>query len=430
MFSGFVLAAVAGCGGGGGSSGGPPPVGAPFAAIPSRPLASGDAFRYAGTTQQNFVYSAAAPSPASNTTYNVVQNVAVTGPTAFNGATNAFDFKTSETDTSPLQAIGITTDTYYGTSGSNYVTYGSATTDTNGESLNVALATPHIVDKLPELSGDSWTNDAALTLQERSPGGQTSQRSYAADGSYTDTTNYPQGSLYAQTPGTLTGTITQNADGSGRFVIEQNGSNVINAVSVGTPRPVAAGTPVIPIVVTQGGSAPTEADVPSWYPSPLTLYAETDMNAGGSALPAACNVPSVLARTGNVIVQTVQRVDTILGTLETIKTTDYVIPSDGVACVTVADTLNFYYDYSGQSPGLPAVSNKPIETETVSTTLGLTNATVQSAVRRDTSLSHAASFRVADARANLFALVEHEKTRHRQRLAAALARTLLERNAR
>ena len=406
------------------------PTGAPFASITSRPLQSGDAFRYAGTTQQNFVYFGAAPNPASSTTFTIAQNVAVTGPTSFNGASNAFDFKTSETDTSPLQSIGVTSQTFYGTSGSNYVTYGSATTDTNGESLSVALASPHIVDRLPEVSGDSWTNDAAETLQETSPGGQTSRRVYAGDGSYTDTTNYPQGSLYAQAPGTLTATITQNVDGSGRFVVAQDTSNVLDAVAVGTPRPVASGTPVIPITLSQPGVAPTESDVPSWYPSPLKLYTETDVNTGGATLPPACNVPAALATSGNAIAQSVQRVDTILGTLETIKTTDYVIPSDGVACVKLADTLDFYYDYSGQSPGLPSVSNTPIETETVSTTLGLTSATVQPAVRRDAALLHAAGFRIANARANLFALVEREKTLHRQRFAAALARTLFERNAR
>ena len=432
LFFGLAITVTVGCGGGGGATGGPPPVGptgAPFATIGTRPLASGDAFAYAGTTQQSFVFMGAVPSPASNTTYTVTQNVAVTGPVSFNGQTSAFDFKTSETDASPLQSIATTTDSYYGTSGSNYVTYGYASRDTLGEALNVAYGAARIVDRLPEVRGDMWTNTAAQTLTETSPGGVTSQRTYAADGSYTDTTNYPVGSIYSANVPALTATITQNADGSGSYVLAGGGQNVI-ALSIGTPRPAAAGGSVIPIVRTRGAAAPTETDVSDWYPAPLVLYGESDANTGGSTIPAACNVAASIATTANVIVQNTTSIDTINGTVEKIHTTNYVIPTTGVVCVTLADTLQSYYDYSGQSPTFPKLSSTPQETKTVSTALGLTSSTVQPALRRAASApASAAAFRVADARANLLALVEHEKIAYRRRFAAALARTLME-NAR
>lgn len=426
-----AIAVIVGCGGGGG---GTPPVPGPtnslVGAVTSRPLANGDAFAYAGTTQQNFVYLGAVPSPAANTTYTVAQKVAVTGPVSFNGQSDAFDFKTSETATSPLQSVGTITDNYYGTSGSNYVTYGYASRDTLGETLSVAYAGPHLVDKLPELAGDSWTNSAAQTLQEASPGGATSQRTYAADGSYADTTNYPLGSIYSTNVPALTATITQNANGSGSYVLAGSGQNVIS-VAAGTPRPAASGAPVIPIVRTRGTGAPAEVDVPDWYPAPLVLYSETDTNSGPTTVPAACHVPASIATAANAIVQKISSVDTINGTLENIVTTDYVIPKTGTACVALVDTLQSYYDYSGQSPTFPKVSSTPIETKTVATTLGLTSATVQAALRRDaTAPLEAAGFRIANARANLLALVEHEKMRYRRRLAAALAPTLPQRNAR
>src|SRR5271156_4262324 len=61
-------------------------------AVPSRPIDSGDAFAFAGTTTQSYVYRNVTPPPTSSTTYAVTQNVSVTGPTSYAGQSGVSDF--------------------------------------------------------------------------------------------------------------------------------------------------------------------------------------------------------------------------------------------------------------------------------------------------------------------------------------------------
>ena len=442
---GFASASVAaGCSGGGGSTGsggtpstpGPSPV-----AVDSRPLANGDTFSYAGTTTKSFVYSGVAPQPQSTTAYTVAQSLSVSGPTTYAGASNVFDVKDAETDTSPLQQLGLTTDTFYALlpSGSttDLVTYGYTSSDSNGESLAVTIPSVGsgngLVDELPEAKNQSWTNGPAQTTNETSPGGESSTRVVNADGSYTDTTTFGTGSIYPTAnpalPPASQAVITQNPDGTGSYIFYEapgDGSAQQNylEIDVATPEPAASGQPaLIPITSTIAGSTPDEVDVPLWYPQPLALYTETDNDAGATTIPAACAVPASFGKSANAVVQTISQYDTIVGTQETLSQTNYIVPTYGLACVSLNDKLQFYYDYSGQSGlaagptvNVTATATLPIEIETISTTLGLTSSNAATAsVRRaaDVATSVAPGLRITNARSNFLALVNREKQRRK-----------------
>ena len=400
----------------------------------SRPLANGDSFTYAGQTQQSFVYEGASPSPAASSLASVTQTVAVTAPAAFNGVSGLSDFLTQETDTTPLQTTTITTNAYYAAvaagGSTNLVDYGYSSSDNFGETLLVQYGTtggaaPRIIDELPEVPGASWSNTAAESLNETSPGNQTSVRSVNADGSYTDTTTYASGSPYPPPPAPVTATIVENSDGSGSYSFPLGGlSNTV--VTLGSPEPAPAS--VIPLTIAQPGLPVISGTVAVWFPTPLVLHSETDTNNGAQNIPAACNVPAAIGQTANAIVQTVTTTDTILGTIETLLQTDYVVPTSGVACVVLSDVLVSYYDYSGQNVNVIDFGNTPLETTTVATTLGLTEASVSSRLRA--TQIRAAGFRIANARANFVATVERLKLAHERRLLTHLHRAISERQHR
>ena len=421
----FVSAsAAAGCGGGGGGSGTSPTPLASALAVTTRPLQSGDTFAYAGTTTKTFVYSGTTPEPQSTTVAAVTQSVKISGPTAYAGASNVFDVNVVETDASALQSIGVT--------------YGFTSTDTSGESLAVTLPSVNsgngLLDELPEKAGQSWTNGPAQSLNESSPGGLTSARSTAADGSYVDTTDFPIGSIYASpvpgAPLVSSATITQRGDGSGSYVffgiVSTGGApQNIEELDFATPAPAASGAPPS-IAISQpqaDGSPALVVTIPVWYPQPLKLYTETDEDEGAVAIPAACNVAASLATTANAVVQTIVAYDTIVGTQENFTQTSYVIPNDGVACVSLSEKLLYFYDYSGQSnveqlvpnANVSATATLPIETETIATTVGLTQASVQTA---------STGLRIASARSAFRALVEREKTQRKRLLLQRFARAL------
>ncbi len=439
-----VLAlALAACGGGGGSSSTPShptappatptPTPVPSVVVSTRPLANGDTFSYSGQTSQTFVYEGASPSPAASSIANVTQSVAVSAPASFNGVSNLADFTTQETDTTPLQTTTITTNTYYAEvasgSGTNLVDYGYNSSDNFGETLLIqygasGAAAPRIVDELPEVPGASWGNNAAESLNETSPGNQSAVRSVNADGSYTDTTTFPSGSQYTPPPAPVTATIVENSDGSGSYSFPFLGPpNTV--VAFGSPQP--GPSPMIPITITQPGFTPQSGTVPVWFTLPLALSTETDTNMGAQNIPSSCGVPATIGQTANAVVQQVHTTDTILGTTETLLQTVYVVPDFGAACVVLNDQLLSYYDYSGQSLFLINFSNTPLETTTVSTTLGLTAAAVSPSARSRTLQAQATGFRIANARANFIATVERIKLARERTLLTHLHRALSER---
>ncbi len=421
-----------------------PPAG-PALANPARPLHNNDSFAYSGSTQQTFVYTGASPKPSSSTLFAVKQNIAVTSNATFNGTSGLYDFKTAETDTSPLQSISISTDTYYGTVagvGSTYlVDYGYASSDSNGEKFIVTYANPGptsgLIDVLPETSGTAWSNSGAQTIAQSESSGFTASRAYAADGSYTDTSNYPQAGAARPTATPLVATIATNADGSATYNLPLFGPP--NAtVSYSAP----ASNGAISIVLTAPGSTPQSppvvvqsAAVGAWFQLPLRLYQELDRDNGAVAIPAACNVPPSFGSQANQIEQKSVRVDPVLGTLDTFDQLSYVVPVTGVVCVQLQDRTLTYYDYSGQGSAGPtgisfAGGNSPFETATLATTIGLTGATIQPMSLRRSSVEAQSGFRLANARANFLSTLEHRRIAAQRRAFDRLQTMIRERIAR
>jgi hypothetical protein len=340
----------------------------------------------------------------------VTQSVSVSGGASFNGQSGLFDVKTVEVDTSPLQAITVTTDAFLTTvpsgGGNNLISWGYTSLDSLGESLNVqygASAASILLDRLPEVANDSWTNSPAERIHEISPGNQTSVRTYAGDGSYTDTTTYAT---------SQTASIVEHADGSGTYSVPFfGGSN--STLTFSTPSPGG--------VITVGGFSNGSRTANIWYPVPLHLYSETDQNLGTVAIPAACNAAGGFGSQANALSLSTQRVDTILGSIETLAQTTYVIPTYGAVCVALTDIVTSYYDFSGGAPRI-AISSTPVETQTLVTTLGLTSATVSSNGR--IVLSGGSGWRIANARANFVAIIERRRIERQRRVFDALQRML------
>jgi hypothetical protein len=406
----------------------------PSIVVTGRPLHNGDTFGYSGTTSESFVYEGASPSPAASTSATVTQTIAVSAPATFNGVGSLFDFHTVETDVSSLQTTTTTTDTYYAAlasgTGTNLVDYGYNSTDNFGETLLVQYGatgapSPIVIDELPQVPGASWSNTAAETLTETDPGNQSSLRTVNADGSYTDNTSYASGSLFTPPPTPLAATIVENSNGSGSYSFPLFGELPNTVVALGTPNPA---TEQIPINITQPGYSPINGTVGVWYGNPLVLYKESDTNNGAVNIPTACAVAPAYGTTANAVVQKIRSVDAILGTIDTLTQTTYVIPIYGAACVVLNDQILSYYDYSGQNLNLVEFSDTPLQTTTIATTLGLTSASVSGDLRtRDASQSAAIGLRIANARANFVATVERAKLAHERMLLQHLTRALTER---
>ncbi len=409
----------------------------------SRPLHDGDKFSYAGQTLQTFVYNGATPNPSATMLATVTQSVAVSGNASFNGASGLYDFRTTESDTTPVQQTTLTTDTFYGTvsgpgSTTDLVDYGFTSADSRGEKLGVTFTNPGptngLVDVLPETSGAAWSNTGAQTIAQSEADGFSARRTYAADGTYADTATYPQAGAANPSATPLTATITDSADGSATYSLPLFGPpNVTIAYSA----PSSSGA--ISIVLSQPGPGPTSPPqtfqstaVGRWYQAPLRLFQELDRDNGAVTIPATCNVPATYGTQANEIEQKSVRVDPVLGTLETFDQLTYVVPTTGVVCVQLQDRTLTYYDYSGQGNGSPtgisyAGGNSPLETTTIATTIGLTGATVAPMSLRRESTAGASGLRLATVRSSFLALVEQRRTAAQRRAFQHLRTTILER---
>lgn len=404
----------------------------------ARPFHDGDAYAYAGQTLQTFVYAGASPSPMASVTYRIVQNVAVAANANYNGTSGAYDFRTTETDTSPLQQIGITNDTYYkpeaaGNGNTNVVTLGYTSTDTNGEKIAVTVTGPGptngLVDILPETGKQTWSNSGAQSIAVSEADGFRSNRTYAADGTYVDNATYPQAGAANPSATPLSATITERSDGTATYSLPLFGPPNVT-ITYGAP---SGG--VIPISIDQPGPGgvplPVQtASVGTWYQTPLRLFNELDRDNGAVAIPAACNVrSSPYGRQANEIEQKFVRTDTALGTLESFDQLTFVVPTYGVVCVQLNDRVLAYYDYTGQSNGAPtgvsySGGNSPLQTTTLATTIGLTNATIKPfAIGRDAA-NVSGGMRLASARANFLSTVERQRAA-RQRFAVGRLRALI-----
>lgn len=331
------------------------------------------------------------PQPPSTTTTNVSDVLKIASTTATFGAqSNLIDETTAETDVAPLQTITTTSDAYthYFASGSgqNLFEVGATSTDSNGVNDTTTFgAGAGLLDELPDMNGATWTNTAAQTFSETDPDTTTIVRTAKADGTYTETDTYL---------GLVPATTTTNTDLSA--TINGFAGQPVN-VAFGAPSGSGASA-MIPILVAPAPPPPpatpppplASGSIPEWYPT-VTIFADAATKTTAQTIPAACNVAAGAGATATRIAETTTHLDTALGTYETRTETLYDAPGFGPVCAQLADTIDTYYDYTGQSPQLIvpglnfAVSSSPIQIDTLAETLGFQTGTVSgSSVRRST----------------------------------------------
>jgi hypothetical protein len=444
LFLGTALCCACGGGSGGGTM--PAPVATPTPSPNPRPATGGDTFAYAGKLTQTFTtYGIAPPSPSpgsspqptptpmiGTTTAAVTQKITVANGTSFAGQNGLVDFATAETDTGTQATTTQTSDAYVAyvanaarAGGTDVTLVGLATKTSNGVTTQTTNAAGNgVFDELPEVANAQWTQSAARSQTESDPSTQSSSVTYAADGSYQESITFPEGG---------SATVQTQPDGSGVYQtpVEASGANSTITITAPSGGSINGETTFI----TGAGFPVTQPfTIPVWYPSvPPALASDTFVDAGPSALPSTCNVPSAYASaTPNKIVETKVRLDTVFGELETTTNTSYVASPYGVLCAVVHDDLEDYYDYSGQSAYLLVIGPVPFESTIVDETLALQSASLapssaSSSATRSTASLAAPTLAVPNGSvlgAHVEAIIAQRRAAHAQLARAAfLSRT-------
>ena len=217
-----------------------------------------------------------------------------------------------DVSTANLATTTLTTDEYDGFSGASpvqFLTYGNASDDGEGNTSVSTFAAPQVLDQLPESSGASWTNNGAVTIADTDASTETSTQTYAADGTYNESITYPANSVYYTGPAPPS-TVTEQSDGSGDITL-----NLYGATYTATNGAPVSGS--IAIAETQSYPNPTPTPytqtIGTWFTAPPVLYAETDNNMGAASLPASCKTGSSVPTSVNKLVQLISRLDTVFG---------------------------------------------------------------------------------------------------------------------
>ena len=356
--------------------------------LSTHPATVGDTLTLAGTLTHTIARPLPAPSAIASpttTTTTVTDVLKIASTTAtFNGTANLTDENVVESDVAPLQTLTTTSDAYteFTPSGTSQLLLelGLTSTDSNGvQDTTTYGAGAGEIDQLPDVNGATFTNTAAQTFSETDPGNVSIARTVAADGSYTENDTYlsPPAST-TQANSNLTASITYFA-------------GLIVDVAFGAPSGSGANA-TIPYTISPtvtGAFQTVTGTIPDWYPT-TTIFSDSFAKSTSQTIPTACAVPASVGTTATKVVETTTHLDTALGSYETRTQTAYDAPGFGTVCVQLADTIDSYYDYTGQSlnvllPGLNlALSSTPIQIDTLSETLGFTSGTVSgsSVVRR------------------------------------------------
>jgi hypothetical protein len=363
---------IFGCVGGNAS---PPPAGSAIerpALTGVHPITNGDNFPYTGTMVQTISRTQPCPQPTTTASATVTLDVTTSGTT-----------ETSiETDTFPLQTSGLTTVANVSeTTGTpmEFLESSETATDINGNAIATTYNSPGLIyAELPDTNGAMWSNNAPKTVNQTINDGETIDRTYGANGTYTEVDTLPGGNG--------TNTVTLNADGSGSYAI-------------GMPTP-APGVPPPPPLTTFSFSAPSggtialtingspSGTIPVWFTPTNTFYTDSTVDMGEpvnpSGLPQGCDFPFG-GLSLSKIVRTIVTTDPILGFIETETITSFDASGAtsigtsggtetiGPVCSIITDTQAEYYDYSLNTPfGLFFTSNgTPVLTTTVNEMLSL-----------------------------------------------------------
>lgn len=347
--------------------------------LSTHPATAGDTLTLVGTLTHTIDRPQPAPSAVAaptTTVTNVTDTLKIASLDAnFNGAKGLTDNNVVEADAAPLQTITTTSDTYthFVADGSlqQYLGVGYTSGDTNGVQDEVVYGNgAGIFDELPDTNGATFSNTAAQTFTELEPEGTSVSRTVNSDGTYTETDTYVGGNAGpAQS-------IQTNTDLSGS--ITNLGGLPVN-VTYGAPTGSGSSATIAYNVVYQGQSL-ASGTLPSWLPT-KTPYTDVSTKTTAQAFPSGCAIPASVGTTGTEIVDVTTSLDTALGTYEKRTQTLYNAPGFGTICAQLADEIDTYYDYTGQSYALVgglnlAISSTPIQIDKLSETIGFTSGTV------------------------------------------------------
>ncbi|MGZ3503943.1 MAG: hypothetical protein ACXVAM_01215 [Vulcanimicrobiaceae bacterium] len=242
-----------------------------------------------------YTYPATNPLPDSTVTAQVTQNTTVSLKGNPFGSKPQQDFHTVESDAYALQTLSLTTDSFYDfdnpTSPTKLLLFGSASVDDQSNKFFTQYDTPQIVEELPDMAGQSWTNNPAARITTNSSNGNTTNRKITSSGSYGETDLFANGTGGKVYPSVLLSATTA-ADGSGRvvFTFNEEGRKHFPSLSITSTfvmgKPTAQGITLsesdftVPVTGTPPPSpSPKPFGVaPAWFRTPL--FSETDVNNG------------------------------------------------------------------------------------------------------------------------------------------------------
>jgi hypothetical protein len=339
-----------------------------------RPGNAGDVFSFTGTLSSTVqLVNRNATQPQTDTAA-VTLNSTVTGFTPTPGSPGAGQnaVHSNEVDTYRTQTVTTGTDSVYayalitpfaaGGPRATLTIKSSDAKDSNGsEYVTTYGAGNGLLDTLPQTTGAFGPNSAALTYVETDPAKFSRQRTTNGDGSYTgqdrDAFNDVQ-------------TSTVNSDLSASYDARQYSGLRLTMTA-------PSGGRIIVRIFDSAGNQLAAFNIPSWIPASQTQPSqETDVDNGSTAFPASCNVPAKYGTSGNQIVQTINRADTAIGNLETMQTTTYTAGTVGPVCIKMTDSVQTFYDLTGQNGFSALISGGtvPLELVSLSETLTLQSA--------------------------------------------------------
>ncbi len=364
----------------------------------ARPGASGLSEEYTGTLRETDANYVIAAFPVS-TTSSANATVNVTAAAA-NGGSGDVVFTAEESDVAPLTTLTAAT-----TSTVAYQTQGGGTLGVRAmktvavESTGVTYehdygANDGLLTVLPEATG-TFANDAGEEYKETDPGigvgaggaqGVTTDRVVAANGTYTASIQEPSYTTGAAT----TDTATENADFSGVLALNSYDPNAF-VVDYSAP----LNRQITVTLVDPNLSLYSPYATPSWIPSSLVQPSvETDTITAGATIDGSCSPAAGFSGSANLIQQQLTIADVVDGTLETRTTKSYDVNGIGTVCTIVTDTIETFYDFTGQEgPYLiyfAGSATNPVLETTVTETLSLQTsnvAQVASAGRRTQSFA-------------------------------------------
>lgn len=349
--------------------------------LSTHPATAGDTLTLVGTLTHTISRPQPAPSAVAaptTTTTAVTDTLKIASVDAtFNAVTGLTDNNVVEADAAPLQTVTTTSDTYthFAADGSlqQYLGVGYRSSDSNGVEDAVVYGNgAGIFDQLPDTNGATFSNTAAQKFQEAEPDGTQVSRTVQSDGTYAESDSFVAGQFGpAQS-------IQTNADLSAS--IDNFGGLGVN-ITYGAPSGSGSSATVAYDVVYQGSSL-ASGTIPSWLPA-TTPYTDVSTKTTAQSFPSACAVPASVGTSGTKIVDVTGLLDTALGTYEKRTQTLYNAPGFGTVCAQLADEIDTYYDYTGQSYSLIGGLNyaisftgTPIQIDTLSETVGFTSGTI------------------------------------------------------